>query len=220
MPVFQDFQIKKNFMARYIWKIINLLSISFTEGVTNQPEQRRWSLQLSAGQCTTSSCTSVSCFVMSSQTHCSQHVATQHETGWLLHLGRGAGMCQYTGYGRSAAEGDEHMDWLPAGRSRRSKWSVAKKLNCLCSYTRRSLGTALWHSLLRFMTALNVLSQWHFCQCHTVVNYWNKLFDFHTVVELVLWHWGENKNTCGTLPWNVAYQILWKSVQVLQLFKK
>ena len=70
---------KKHFLARYIWKIIIiLLNTSLTEGVTaSYPKHRRWSLHLSAWQCTGSSCTSNSGAVLSWQTqiHGCWHVA-------------------------------------------------------------------------------------------------------------------------------------------------
>jgi len=48
---------QKHFLAWYIWKVImNLLNISFTEGVTtSHPKHRWWSWHLSTGQCTGSS---------------------------------------------------------------------------------------------------------------------------------------------------------------------
>ena len=125
----------KTFSVSDIWKvIINLLNISvisFTARVTaSHPKHRRWSLHLSAGQCTGSSCTSNSGAASSwdTQIHCSRHVTAQqpgHYTGWLLHLGRDAGTSlphANTGWGRSAAEGDELLSWLPDNCSWRSKW--------------------------------------------------------------------------------------------------
>jgi len=59
---------------------MNLLNISFTEGVTaSHPKHHRWRLHPSAEQCTGSSCTSNTGAASSweIQIHCSWHVAAQ-----------------------------------------------------------------------------------------------------------------------------------------------
>ena len=112
------------------------------------------------------------------------HPTPRTKTGWLPHLGSGGGTnlphANTAGYGRSAAEVEYHLGWFPAECSRQSNWSAAKETQCLRSYTRRSHRTVVLTQLVAcFMTAINVLSQWHFWHCRTVANCRNKTCKFH-----------------------------------------
>jgi len=144
MPVLPDVHIlnDKSFRARYIWNVVvNLLNISFIEGVTvSHPKYRRWSLHLSAGQCSGSSCTSNNAAASSRETriHCYQlwppnspDIKPADYRIW--------GLVQELVYQTPIQEVAmlQQVGWwapvrLPAECSRRSNWSVAKETRCLC----------------------------------------------------------------------------------------
>ena len=76
---------------------------------------------------------------------------------------------------RAMVEVNEYSRW--------SNWLELKETWCLNLSTRRSFQTvSLTWLVACFMTALSMLSQWHFCHRRTVVNWWNKTFEFHKVV--------------------------------------
>ena len=151
---------------------MNLLNISFTEGVTtSHPKHRWWSWHLSTGQCTGSSRTSKvlwSRFVVRNSNSllvtCSRPTDRTLDrliTAFEVFLESDARTTlshaiAVAGRGRSAAEGDEQLGWLPVEWTLNNCFDTkqlllisGKKTHACVHAQGGHFEQLLWHSLSR-----------------------------------------------------------------------